>query len=189
MRPASPFADSMVLQAQQMLNKQQSPMSDGTSGRISLDPFMTSQLGKSGGSGIAQFGQATPFSAPPGSPMPDMNEQFGQASPIPISSRTVSAMPHLTGQKQSIEDVMSRFKPVMANLEASQPLSQGPASQGIGGLFSQQMGTQGNQPLMQYGEYLNKTYAMPQIETERQKISEFLDMVNRAEQAHFANLA
>lgn len=106
---------------------------------------------------------------------------------------------------------MSRFKPVMAslptynepppnqktlsgslvgqNLQASQPLSQGPASQGIGGLFSQQMGTQGNQPLMQYGEYLNKTYAMPQIETEQQKISEFLDMVNRAEQAHFANLA
>lgn len=165
MRPASPFADSMVLQAQQMLNQQQGA--------------------GSGGSGISQFGQATPFSAPPGSAMPDMNTQFA------------------TQQGQALRDALGSMRPAMATLEQakSAPPNQGfmsnslvgrsiqPSNQGIGGLFAQQMGNQGNQPLQQYGEYLNKTYAMPQIEDERQKISEFLDMVNRAEQAHFANLA
>lgn len=62
-------------------------------------------------------------------------------------------------------------------------------NQGIGGLFSQKMGNQSNQPLQQYGEYLNTTYAMPQIEDERNKIAEFLKMVNEAEQAHFSNLS
>jgi len=165
MRPASPFADSMVLQAQQMLNQQQGA--------------------GSGGSGISQFGQATPFSAPPGSAMPDVIAQ------------------QATQQGQALRDALGGMRPVQASLPTynEPPPNQGfmsnslvgrsiqPSNQGIGGLFAQQMGNQGNQPLQQYGEYLNKTYAMPQIEDERQKISEFLDLVNRAEQAHFANLA
>ena len=176
MRLTSPFANSMVTQAQKM---------------PSVKMF---QGAGSGGSSIEQFGQATPFS------MTAKLGNYQTAGPEAYQNIMAPVLSQqATQQAQAFRDALGGMRPAMATLEQakSAPPNQGfmsnslvgrsaqPSNQGIGGLFSQKMGNQGNQPLQQYGEYLNTTYAMPNIESERQKIAEFIEMVNRAEQAHF----
>ena len=68
--------------------------------------------------------------------------------------------------------------------------SQGPGSMGgVGGLFQNMMGMQqaqmGGAPLEVYGNYLNNVYTAPQAESSQEQVSEFIDMVDQAERAHF----
>ena len=63
---------------------------------------------------------------------------------------------------------------------------------GVGGLFQDMnrgMGMQqaqmGGAPLKVYGDYLNNTYTVPQAEQSEGQVTEFIDMVDQAERAHF----
>ena len=63
---------------------------------------------------------------------------------------------------------------------------------GVGGLFQDMnrgMGMQraqmGGAPLQVYGDYLNNTYTVPQAEQSEGQVTEFIDMVDQAERAHF----
>jgi len=63
---------------------------------------------------------------------------------------------------------------------------------GVGGLFqdlNRSMGMQqaqmGGAPLQVYGDYLNNTYTAPQAEEAQGQVTEFIDMVDQAERAHF----
>tara|TARA_R110000787_G_scaffold27636_2_gene76284 strand:+ start:36 stop:884 length:849 start_codon:yes stop_codon:yes gene_type:complete len=76
----------------------------------------------------------------------------------------------------------------------SMVLPEGP-QQGIGGLFQNmhqnqnQMGMMkaqmGGAPLEVYGDYLNNVYTAPQVESVQAQVTEFIDMVDQAERAHF----
>ena len=76
-----------------------------------------------------------------------------------------------------------------------QPLPQiarGPEMGGVGGMFQnmhQQFGQQMRQmqssPLKVYSNYLNETYASPQAAEMQAKVTEFVDLVDQAERAHF----
>jgi hypothetical protein len=71
--------------------------------------------------------------------------------------------------------------------------SQGPGSMGgVGGMFQnmqQQFGQQMTQmqssPLKVYSDYLNQTYTGPQSQEMQSKVTEFVDLVDQAERAHF----
>lgn len=77
----------------------------------------------------------------------------------------------------------------------AQPLPQiarGPEMGGVGGMFQnmhQQFGQQMRQmqssPLKVYSNYLNETYASPQAAEMQAKVTEFVDLVDQAERAHF----
>jgi hypothetical protein len=64
---------------------------------------------------------------------------------------------------------------------------------GVGGLFQKmhqnQMGMMqaqmGGAPLQVYGDYLNNIYTAPEAESSQAKVTEFIDMVDQAERAHF----
>tara|TARA_R110000796_G_scaffold22846_8_gene65831 strand:- start:12664 stop:14112 length:1449 start_codon:yes stop_codon:yes gene_type:complete len=62
---------------------------------------------------------------------------------------------------------------------------------GVGGLFQRlpQMGMlqaqMGGAPLEVYGTYLNSTYTEPAQEASQEKVTEFIDLVDQAERAHF----
>lgn len=65
--------------------------------------------------------------------------------------------------------------------------------QGVGGLFQNlnqnKMGMMraqmGGAPLQVYSDYLNNIYTAPAAETSQEKVTEFIDMVDQAERAHF----
>ena len=77
----------------------------------------------------------------------------------------------------------------------AQPLPQiarGPEMGGVGGMFQnmhQQFGQQMQQmqssPLKVYSNYLNQTYTSPQAAEMQAKVTEFVDLVDQAERAHF----
>jgi len=63
---------------------------------------------------------------------------------------------------------------------------------GVGGMFQnmqQQFGQQMTQmqssPLKVYSDYLNQTYTGPQSQEMQSKVTEFVDLVDQAERAHF----
>ena len=63
---------------------------------------------------------------------------------------------------------------------------------GVGGMFQnmqQQFGQQMTQmqssPLRVYSDYLNQTYTGPQSQEMQSKVTEFVDLVDQAERAHF----
>ena len=91
------------------------------------------------------------------------------------------------------QEIMA-FKPgVLQPVIAHRP----PPQQGIGGLFQnldqnkrhsgmQMMQAQmGGAPLKVYGDYLNNIYTVPEAESSQAQVSEFIDMVDQAERAHF----
>ena len=66
----------------------------------------------------------------------------------------------------------------------------GPPMQGVGGLFSemnQGPSGGGGQPLGSYRSYLTDTYSKAQQEALSSRVNDFVDLVGRAEQAHFGN--
>ena len=85
-------------------------------------------------------------------------------------------------------------KPQMMGQQTLAPMG------GVGGLFQDmnrnqmeqnrnQMGMMqaqmGGAPLEVYGNYLNNVYTAPQAESSQAQVAEFIDMVDRAERAHF----
>ncbi len=76
--------------------------------------------------------------------------------------------------------------PSRAELQGSSPMG------GVGGMFQnmqQQFGQQMTQmqssPLKVYSNYLNETYTSPQAAEMQAKVTEFVDLVDQAERAHF----
>ena len=73
--------------------------------------------------------------------------------------------------------------------------SQGPGSMGGGGVggmfqnmqkqFGQQMTQMQSSPLKVYSDYLNQTYTGAQQQEMQSKVTEFVDLVDQAERAHF----
>ena len=51
--------------------------------------------------------------------------------------------------------------------------------------FGQQMTQMQSSPLKVYSDYLNQTYTGPQSQEMQSKVTEFVDLVDQAERAHF----
>ena len=71
-------------------------------------------------------------------------------------------------------------------------IDRAPEMGGVGGMFQnlqQQFGQQMTQmqssPLKVYSNYLNETYTSPQAAEMQAKVTEFVDLVDQAERAHF----
>ena len=78
------------------------------------------------------------------------------------------------------------------NNQMGMPMAIQQEQPGIGGMFEkmhQQFGQQMNQmqssPLNVYSNYLNQTYTAPQAQEMQEKVTEFVDLVDQAERAHF----
>jgi len=72
------------------------------------------------------------------------------------------------------------------------PGSMGGGMGGVGGMFQnmqkqfgQQMTQMQSSPLKVYSDYLNQTYTGPQSQEMQSKVTEFVDLVDQAERAHF----
>ena len=144
--------------------------------------------GLAGNAGTAQYadggivqhmqlgGMASPY-ADPIQKQPDVNHM----AVMPQMSNHMAVMPS--------RDRMA----VMPSRESQGPGSMGPQQDmqmgGVGGLFQNMMGMQqaqmGGAPLEVYGNYLNNVYTAPQAESSQEQVSEFIDMVDQAERAHF----
>ncbi len=85
------------------------------------------------------------------------------------------------------------MKQQMGTIKPSYPMiDRAPEMGGVGGMFQnmqQQFGQQMTQmqssPLKVYSNYLNQTYTSPQAEEMQAKVTEFVDLVDQAERAHF----
>ena len=85
------------------------------------------------------------------------------------------------------------MKQQMGTIQPSYPMiDRAPDMGGVGGMFQnmqQQFGQQMTQmqssPLKVYSNYLNQTYTSPQAEEMQAKVTEFVDLVDQAERAHF----
>ena len=85
------------------------------------------------------------------------------------------------------------MKQQMGTIQPGYPMiDRAPEMGGVGGMFQnmqQQFGQQMTQmqssPLKVYSNYLNQTYTSPQAEEMQAKVTEFVDLVDQAERAHF----
>ena len=85
------------------------------------------------------------------------------------------------------------MKQQMGTIKPSYPMiDRAPEMGGVGGMFQnmhQQFGQQMQQmqssPLKVYSNYLNQTYTSPQAAEMQAKVTEFVDLVDQAERAHF----
>ena len=85
------------------------------------------------------------------------------------------------------------MKQQMGTIQPNYPMiDRAPDMGGVGGMFQnmqQQFGQQMTQmqssPLKVYSNYLNQTYTSPQAEEMQAKVTEFVDLVDQAERAHF----
>lgn len=85
------------------------------------------------------------------------------------------------------------MKPQMGTSVSPAPQGQGSSPMGgIGGIFQnmqqhfgQQMTQLQSSPLKVYGNYLNQTYTGPAQQNMQAKVTEFVDLVDQAERAHF----
>ena len=122
--------------------------------------------------GIVQHMQLGGMASPYADPMPKMTNHMA-VMPENYQGQTRTAM--IPGQQDSN----------VAPLAPQQGMQMG----GVGGLFQNMMGMQqaqmGGAPLEVYGNYLNNVYTAPQAESSQEQVSEFIDMVDQAERAHF----
>ena len=118
--------------------------------------------------GIVQHMQMGGMASPYADPMPRVSNHMAMAQPFAASG----------GNEQA-----------MGSLAVSRAPQQGMQMGGVGGLFQNMMGMQqaqmGGAPLEVYGNYLNNVYTAPQAESSQEQVSEFIDMVDQAERAHF----
>ncbi|GEM_PF-5655792 len=96
------------------------------------------------------------------------------------------ASPYANPMKQQMGTTMQTMEQPLPQM------SRGPEMGGVGGMFQnmqQQFGQQMRQmessPLKVYGNYLNQTYTSPQAAEMQAKVTEFVDLVDQAERAHF----
>jgi len=121
----------------------------------------------------------------------------GMASPYGKSMRMASPQSQMSQQFQISDHGMGASlpapEPQIANLPLGPSGQMGGQQQGVGGLFQRlpqnQMGMMqaqmGGAPLEVYGNYLNNTYTAPAAESSQTKVTEFIDLVDQAERAHF----
>jgi hypothetical protein len=117
----------------------------------------------------------------------DASQQYAEGGMV----QNVQYM-QLGGMASPYADPIS--KPQMMGQQTLAPMG------GVGGLFQDmnrnqmeqnrnQMGMMqaqmGGAPLEVYGNYLNNVYTAPQAESSQAQVAEFIDMVDRAERAHF----
>ena len=97
----------------------------------------------------------------------------------------VITSPYANPMKQQMGTVKTMEQPLPQ-------IARGPDMGGVGGMFQnmhQQFGQQMRQmqssPLKVYSNYLNETYTSPQAAEMQAKVTEFVDLVDQAERAHF----
>ena len=104
------------------------------------------------------------------------------------------ASPYANPMKQQMGTVktMEQPVPVLSGPMPAPQIARGPDMGGVGGMFQnmhQQFGQQMRQmqssPLKVYSNYLNETYTSPQAAEMQAKVTEFVDLVDQAERAHF----
>ena len=138
-----------------------------------------------GGGGGGRGGGNTQHRAEGGVIYPVVNMEAGGmiASPYanPMKQQMGPIKPTLVHDENVGFSVPSR-----AELQGSSPMG------GVGGMFQnmhQQFGQQMQQmqssPLKVYSNYLNQTYTSPQAAEMQAKVTEFVDLVDQAERAHF----
>jgi hypothetical protein len=94
--------------------------------------------------------------------------------------------PQMGNAGPMVQEQVGFSVPSRAELQGSSPMG------GVGGMFQnmhQQFGQQMQQmqssPLKVYSDYLNQTYTGPQSQEMQSKVTEFVDLVDQAERAHF----
>ena len=94
--------------------------------------------------------------------------------------------PQMGNAGPMVQEQVGFSVPSRAELQGSSPMG------GVGGMFQnmqQQFGQQMTQmqssPLKVYSDYLNQTYTGPQSQEMQSKVTEFVDLVDQAERAHF----
>jgi hypothetical protein len=94
--------------------------------------------------------------------------------------------PQMGNAGPMVQEQVGFSVPSRAELQGSSPMG------GVGGMFQnmhQQFGQQMQQmqssPLKVYSNYLNQTYTSPQAAEMQAKVTEFVDLVDQAERAHF----
>ena len=95
------------------------------------------------------------------------------------------ASPYANPMKQQMGTVKTMEQPLPQ-------IARGPEMGGVGGMFQnmqkqfgQQMTQMQSSPLKVYSNYLNETYTSPQAAEMQAKVTEFVDLVDQAERAHF----
>ena len=131
--------------------------------------------------GIVQHMQLGGMASPYADPMPKMSNHMAIMPPNYQGQGPVSMeQPFASGGGN---------EQAMGSLAESRAPQQGMQMGGVGGLFQNMMGMQqaqmGGAPLEVYGNYLNNVYTAPQAESSQEQVSEFIDMVDQAERAHF----
>ena len=109
-----------------------------------------------------------------------------------IASPYANPMKQQMGTIKTMEQPLPQMSRGPENFAAVN-LQQGPGRMGgVGGMFQnmhQQFGQQMQQmqssPLKVYSNYLNETYTSPQAAEMQAKVTEFVDLVDQAERAHF----
>jgi len=94
--------------------------------------------------------------------------------------------PQMGNAGPMVQEQVGFSVPSRAELKGASPMG------GVGGMFQnmhQQFGQQMRQmqssPLKVYSNYLNQTYTSPQAAEMQAKVTEFVDLVDQAERAHF----
>ena len=94
--------------------------------------------------------------------------------------------PQMGNAGPMVQEQVGFSVPSRAELKGASPMG------GVGGMFQnmqQQFGQQMTQmqssPLKVYSDYLNQTYTGPQSQEMQSKVTEFVDLVDQAERAHF----
>jgi len=108
-----------------------------------------------------------------------------------IVSPFANPMKSQMGNKEMVQPMMQSMGP--GSMPSPFAKSQGPGSmRGVGGMFEnmqkqfgQQMSQMQSSPLKVYGDYLNQTYTGAQEAALQSKVTEFVDLVDQAERAHF----
>ena len=170
--------------------------SGGTAGNVNLGGLAGifgggSTTETTGGSGENQDGpDRGPGGGGPGGPGEGETQHRADGGVIyPVQHMEAGGMiasPYANPMKQQMGTTMQTMEQPLPQM------SRGPEMGGVGGMFQnmqQQFGQQMRQmessPLKVYGNYLNQTYTSPQAAEMQAKVTEFVDLVDQAERAHF----
>jgi len=144
--------------------------------------------GRSGTSSFAEGGEVQPAGIGGLFEASNRPAEGGMVPPVQYMQEGGMASPYADSMLQQVATPMSQGVQGQNTMQQQSAMQQ----QGVGGLFqdmNQSMGMQqaqmGGSPLQVYGNYLNNTYTSPQAEEAQSQVTEFIDMVDQAERAHF----
>ena len=174
--------------------------SGGTAGNVNLGGLAGifgggSTTETTGGSGGNQDGpERGPGGGGPGGPGEGETQHRADGGVIyPVQHMEAGGMiasPYANPMKQQ----MGTIKPTLVHNVGFSDLGQNYKAEmgGVGGMFQnmqkqfgQQMTQMQSSPLKVYSNYLNETYTSPQAAEMQAKVTEFVDLVDQAERAHF----